>query len=115
MVQERGFFFHPMTCVAGDSVKEHHSDGRRAAKNYLMARLGAALSPNRRQILDGLGDRPEIERQLADYQVEFTQAGNMTMNAAPGAHDNYVAALAMAWFGLMHCAGSLGPPRDVRW
>jgi len=26
-----------------------------------------------------------------------------------------VASMAMAWFGLMHCAGSLGPPREVRW
>jgi hypothetical protein len=51
----------------------------------------------------------------ADYQVEFTQAGDMTMNAAPGAHDNYVAALAMACFGLMHCSGSLGLPREGRW
>ena len=100
MLHERGFFFQPVTWVAGDSVKEHHSDGWRVGKQYLMAQLGAALSSNRLQILDGLRDGPEIERRLADYQVEFTQAGNMTMNAAPGAHDDYVAALAMANFGL---------------
>ena len=41
--------------------------------------------------------------------------GNMTMNAAAGSHDDYVAAFAMAWFGTMHCAGLFGPPRDVRW
>ena len=35
-------------------------------------------------------------RQLAASQVKFTQAGNMTMNAAPGAHNDYPAALAMA-------------------
>lgn len=115
MLHERGFFFHPVTWVAGDSAKEHHSDGWRVGMQYLMAQVGATLSANRLQILDGLRDGPEIERQLADYQVEFTQAGNMTMNAAPGAHDDYVAALAMANFGLMHCAGSLGPPQEVRW
>lgn len=38
----------------------------------------------------------------------------MTMNAAAGLHDDLVAGLAMAWFGIMHCSGSLGPPRDVR-
>lgn len=26
-LHERGFFFHPVTSVAGDSVKEHYADG----------------------------------------------------------------------------------------
>jgi len=56
-----------------------------------------------------------LQKQLSDYQVQFTQAGNMTMNAPAGANDDMVSALAMAWFGVMHCAGSLGPPREVRW
>jgi len=69
------------------------------------------LSP----VLDAVRDGPETERQPADDRVEFTQAGNITMNAAHGAHDNYVVALAMAWLGVMHFGGSLGPPRKVRW
>ena len=94
--------------------RTHHSDGWRVGKQYLMAQLGAALSDDKLQILDGLRDGKEIDKQLADYQVELTTAGNMTMNAAAGTHDDYVAAMSMAWFGLMHCASSLGPPRDVR-
>jgi len=62
-----------------------------------------------------LRDGAELQKQLSDYQVQFTQAGNMTMNAPAGANDDMVSALAMAWFGVMHCAGSLGPPREVRW
>ncbi len=99
---------------AGEGVKEHHSDGWRVGKQYLMTQLGAALSDDKLQILDGLRDGKEIDKQLADYQVELTTAGNMTMNAAAGTHDDYVAAMSMAWFDLMHCASSLGPPRDVR-
>lgn len=37
------------------------------------------------------------------------------MNAASGAHDDYFAALAMANFGLMHCARSPGPQWEVSW
>jgi len=44
-----------------------------------------------------------------------TAKGNMTLNGAAGSHDDYVAALALAWFGVQNCAGSLGPPRSVRW
>ena len=72
------------------------------------------MSADKLKILDELRDGAELEKQLADFQVEFTKAGNMTMNAAAGSHDDYVAALAMAWFGVLHCAGSLGPPREVR-
>ena len=115
MLHERGFFFHPVTWVAGDSAKEHRSDGWRVGKQYLMAQVGAALSAARLQIIEPLRDGAELEKQLSDYQVQFTQAGNMTMNAAEGSHDDMVAALAMAWFGVMHCSGSLGPPRAVRW
>jgi hypothetical protein len=81
-----------------------------------MAQVGAALSA-RSQIIEPLRDGAELEKQLSDYQVEFTQAGNMTMNAAAGSHNDYVAAsaLALAWFSVMHCSGSLGPPREVRW
>ena len=47
-----------------------------------MSHLGAALSPNRLQIIESLRDGAELQKQLSDYQVEFTQAGNMTMNAS---------------------------------
>ena len=115
MLSERGLHFEPVTWVAGDSFKQHHADGWRAGKQYLMSHLGAALSSNRLQIVESLRDSAELQKQLSDYQVQFTQAGNMTMNAPAGANDDMVSALAMAWFGVMHCSGSLGPPREVRW
>jgi hypothetical protein len=52
---------------------------------------------------------------LIVFRVEYTKAGNLTMNAASGSHDDMVEALALAWFGVLHCAGSLGPPREVVW
>jgi hypothetical protein len=79
-----------------------------------MAQVGAALSA-RSQIIEPLRDGAELEKQLSDFQLEFTQKGNMTLKAAAGSHDDYVAASALAWFGVQNCAGSLGPPRPLRW
>jgi hypothetical protein len=115
MLKERGLHFEPVTWTGGDSFKRHPADGWRAGKQYLMSHLGAALSSSRLQIVESLRDGAELQKQLSDYQVQFTQAGNMTMNAPAGANDDMVAALSMAWFGVMHCSGSLGPPRAVRW
>ena len=56
MLHERGFFFHPVTWVAGDSAKEHRSDGWRVGKQYLMAHVGATLSAARLQIIEPLRD-----------------------------------------------------------
>jgi hypothetical protein len=69
-----------------------------------MAQVGAALSAARLQIIEPLRDGAELEKQLSDHQVQFTQAGNMAMNAAEGLHDDLVAAFAMAWFGLARSA-----------
>lgn len=104
-----------MTWVASDTFKQRGPTEWRAGKLYLMGQLGAALSSNKIQILESLRDRQELEKQLSDFQVEYTSKGNMTLNAASGSHDDYVAALALAWFGTQNCSGSPGPPREVRW
>jgi len=67
------------------------------------------------QIVTSLRHAAERKKQLSDFQAEFTAKGNMTLNSAARSHGDYVAALAMAWFGVQNCAGSLGPPRAVRW
>lgn len=115
MLRERGLYFEEVTWVASDTFKQSGPAEWRAGKLYLMGQLGAALSSNEVQILDSLRDRQELEKQLSDFQVEYTAKGNMTLNAAAGSHDDYVAALALAWFGVQNCARSLGPPRTVRW
>jgi len=105
MLKERGLHFESVTWTGGDSFKRT-SDGWTAGKQYLMSHLAAALSSIGMQIVESLRDGAELEKQLSDYQVQFTQAGNMTMNAPVGANDDMVAALSMAWFGVMHCSGS---------
>ena len=83
MLKERGLHFEPVTWTGGDSFKRT-SDGWTTGKQYLMSHLGATLSSSRLQIVDSLRDGAELEKQLSDDQVQFTQAGNMTMNPPAG-------------------------------
>lgn len=55
---------------------------------------------NRSTELRCLPDAPTLLRELQDFRVRFTEAGNATFNAREGAHDDLVLALALAVFGL---------------
>ena len=48
-------------------------------------------------------------RELQDFRVRYSDAGNATLNAREGAHDDVVLALALAVFGLSRPE----PARDV--
>lgn len=69
-------------------------------KGELVSRLQALLHAGRLRIAASLPDAAVLARELQDFRVRFTEAGNATFNAREGAHDDLVLALALAVFGL---------------
>jgi hypothetical protein len=71
-----------------------------------------AASPAARRgpaIAASLPDAAVLARELADFRVRYTDAGNAQFSARKGAHDDLVLALALAVFGLSRAE----PVRDV--
>jgi hypothetical protein len=52
-----------------------------------------------------------LTRELQEFRVKYTEAGNATFNAREGGHDDLVLALAIAVFGLS--AGETASPESV--
>ena len=69
-------------------------------KAELVSKLQALLHAGQLRIAAGLPDAAVLARELQDFRVRFTEAGNATFNAREGAHDDLVLALALAVFGL---------------
>lgn len=69
-------------------------------KGELVSKLQALLHSGDLRITASLPDAAVLARELQDFRVRFTEAGNATFNAREGAHDDLVPALALAVFGL---------------
>lgn len=69
-------------------------------KGGLMSKPQALLHSGDFRIAASLPDAAVLARELQDFRVRFTEAGNATFNAREGAHDDLVLALALAVFGL---------------
>jgi len=69
-------------------------------KGELVSKLQALLHSGDLRIANSLPDAAVLARELQDFRVRFTEAGNATFNAREGAHDDLVLALALAVFGL---------------
>lgn len=69
-------------------------------KGELVSKLQALLHSGDLRIAASLPDAAVLARELQDFRVRFTDAGNATFNAREGAHDDLVLALALAVFGL---------------
>jgi hypothetical protein len=65
-------------------------------KLTLVSRLQALLHEGRLKILRALPEAEVLIRELSDFRVQFTTAGNMAFNARSGRHDDLVLALAIA-------------------
>lgn len=76
-------------------------DGQRhnVPKVQLVSRLQALLHTGDLHIAADLKDAPVLLRELQEFRVKFTEAGNATWNAREGAHDDLVLALALAVYG----------------
>ena len=74
--------------------KEPH--GWNVAKQILVSTVQAELHVGRLQIDRNLKQASILTRELQDFQVSITPAGNATFSARVGAHDDLVLALTIA-------------------
>jgi hypothetical protein len=65
-------------------------------KLTLVSRLQALLHQGRLKILRSLPDSEVLIRELNDFRVQYTAAGNLGFSARSGRHDDLVLALAIA-------------------
>lgn len=74
--------------------------GRSAPKGELVSRRQTLFHAGELRIAASLPDAAVLARELQDFRVRFTDAGNATFNAREGAHDDLMLALALVVFGL---------------
>jgi len=86
--------------ITGGRDTTRHGPGWSVPKGELVSKLQALLHAGELHIAASLPDAPVLLRELQDFRVRFTDAGNATFNAREGAHDDLVLALALAVFGL---------------
>jgi hypothetical protein len=103
----------PVTITAGSAVtREEGGCGWRVAKLALVSRLQVLLQGGLLRFAAGLPGTADLVRELKDYQVKVTAAGNETFNAREGAHDDLVLALALACWWAEQMTG--WDARDIR-
>jgi len=69
------------------------------SKVDLVSRLQAALHTGELAIEESLPLAATLARELADYRLNFTAAGNAQFNARSGAHDDLLIATGLALYG----------------
>lgn len=88
--------------ITGGREVSGNRAGWSVPKGELVSKLQALLHSGDLRIAASLPDAAVLARELQDFRVRFTEAGNATFNAREGAHDDLVLALALALavFGL---------------
>lgn len=89
---------HEVTITGGREVTDRPG-GFNVAKLHLVSQLQALLHGGLLAIEPTLADAATLARELQDFRVTFTDAGNATFNAREGAHDDLVLATGLAAFG----------------
>lgn len=89
---------HPVTITPGNAVTRT-VDGWHVAKLELISRIQALFHAGELIIAKDLADTATLARELQDFRVTFSSAGNAQFGAREGAHDDLVLAAAMAIFG----------------
>lgn len=111
---ERRALRHAQGVVITSGRDTHSTDaGWSTPKGELVSRLQALLHNGDLKIASSLPDAAVLARELQDFRVRFTEAGNATFNAREGAHDDLVLALALAVFGL--CRPEWATECKVEW
>lgn len=83
-------------------------------KAELVSKLQALLHSGLLKIPRSISDAPVLARELQEFRVRYTEAGNAVFNAREGQHDDLVLALALAVFGLTRPEPYKGELRAVR-
>lgn len=68
------------------------------SKTQLIARLQTMLHSGDLKIVEGTAEAEVLRKELIDFRVKFTQAGNSTFEARSGQHDDLVLAFALACY-----------------
>lgn len=89
---------YAVTMTGGEKVTRD-GDGWHASKLDLVSRVDAMFN-NKTLILEPtMADMPALKRELQDYRVHYSTAGNPIFGAASGSHDDLAMAVALALFG----------------
>lgn len=98
LLRERGL--HPISVVltGGDNVTEQDGDRVSMAKSYLVSRLRVLLQSGRLELPTTAQaiEADILVKELQDYRLDFTPAGNATFNARSGKHDDLVIAVGLS-------------------
>jgi hypothetical protein len=86
--------------ITGGRETSGTTSGWSVPKGELVSKLQALLHSGQLRIAASLPDAAVLARELQDFRVRFSEAGNAIFNAREGAHDDLVLALALAVFGL---------------
>lgn len=101
---ERGVRAKGVTITAGTDVTRE-ATGWRVAKQVLVSTLQSQMHSGRLRIAATMPDAPAFVRELTDFRVTYTSAGNAVFNARQGAHDDMVLAVAIALWRAVERAG----------
>lgn len=101
-----------VTITGGDDVTKS-ADGWHVAKLDLVSRLQAALHSRELAVDPDLADAPVLMKEMQDFRVRFSTAGNPIFGAREGAHDDIVLAVALALFGATQPEPLGFGPRDL--
>lgn len=87
-----------VTITSGNNP-ERTPVGWSVPKTILVSHVQAKLHTGDLRIAKELSEAQTLTRELQDFRVRFTTAGNATFGAREGAHDDLVLAMAIAVFG----------------
>lgn len=105
---------YPVTITGGDGVTRE-GDGWHVAKLILISRVQALLHAGELSIEPALPDAAVLARELQDFRVSFSSAGNAIFGAREGAHDDLVLAVALAIFGASQAQPAMDIPLKWAW
>ena len=100
LFQEAGLKRAEAITITGGRETTATAHGFAVPKVSLVSRLQALLHSGDLRIPRALPDAAVLTRELQEFRVKYTDAGNATFNAREGEHDDLVLALAIAVFGL---------------
>jgi len=96
--QTRVSRLHPVTITGGKDITRN-GDGWHVSKTELIGKVQALLHSQELTIEPKLADTAALVRELQDFRVSYSTAGNAIFGAREGAHDGLVLAASLAIFG----------------
>ncbi len=95
LMNEKRLNHTAISITAGDNVSEENRRIR-VGKSLLVGRLLTSLHDLKLQISPDIPHADRLRKELQDFRVAFTPAGNAVFNAREGQHDDLVLAVALA-------------------